>query len=208
MQATMQGEVKPCPWATACSTTPSIPLAAWACRDLAAALYLCAKEWRAGRAIPQMGGACVGFPGSPRRRWECGATGGRMELLTKCRRLTRSVLGISATVVWLLVFLSPPLVLGKENGGFSWGSGSAGAVAGDPSLRDRAKIGGESDLGCPQGNVFDDCLGQYCRPAYDGCAAALCQPTTSGCAGPCTSIYTAEGSACVGACRNLQDDPQ
>ena len=63
-----------------------------------------------------------------------------------------------------------------------------------------------SDRSAPPANRFDDCMDQYCRPAYDGCAGALCEPLVSGCAGPCISIYTADPSACVGACRDLQDD--
>lgn len=51
-------------------------------------------------------------------------------------------------------------------------------------------------------------MSQYCRPGYDACVQALCQPLTSGCGVPCETIYTASGSACVGACYNYQADPE
>ncbi len=131
-----------------------------------------------------------------------------MELLTKCRWLTRSVLSLLVIVLWLVISLDPPSALAKGSTNRSWRSDAEGAAAGDPGGRQPARHGGDQDPSYPQANVFDDCLAQYCRPAYDSCAAALCQPTTSGCAGPCISIYTAEGSACVGACLDLQADPQ
>jgi pimeloyl-ACP methyl ester carboxylesterase len=60
----------------------------------------------------------------------------------------------------------------------------------------------------PPANLFDDCVAEYCVPAYDACIQALCQPLTSGCGVPCETIYTTSGSACEGACRNYQNHPE
>jgi hypothetical protein len=131
-----------------------------------------------------------------------------MELLTKYKWLTRSVLSLVAIVLWLAISLDPPSAVAKVGTSLSWHSEAEGVLARGPGGRQPARNGDAEDPSCLQANVFDDCMTQYCRPAYDACAAALCQPTTSGCAGPCISIYTAEGSACVGACLDLQADPR